>query len=225
MSKSEIQCDQSMLKRLSSVSAADIDGLVDILTDFGRGRTSLDADVKKTLVMARHNPRPNRYGEQYLRVIANELQHYGGHSVANLVRNLRDKPPLSYGSIVDNVHAKLNGKDTEAKSVEAKECEIALALYGPPTDTLSLEARLELSTTTKVLSGFFHIEDSSNIKEFVLKGGLLAGITPLFTSPNSLASLGKLGLRISLGFIGQLCSIRGRQALRRSVPRHGSVRR
>jgi hypothetical protein len=121
VSKTETQCDQSMLEHLSSVSAADIDRLVDILTDFGRGRASLDADIKKTLVMARHNPRPSRYGEQHLRAIANELQH-GGHSVANLVRNLRDKPPLSYESIVDNVHAKLNGKNTEAKSVEAKEC-------------------------------------------------------------------------------------------------------
>lgn len=53
-------------------------GLVDILTDFGRGRASLDADIKKTLVMARHDPRPNRYGKQHLRMVANEFQHYGG---------------------------------------------------------------------------------------------------------------------------------------------------
>lgn len=223
MSKPEIQCDQSMYERLSSISAADIDGLVDILTDFGRGRTSLDADIKKTLVMARHDPRPNRYSEQYIRVIVNELQHYGGHSVANLIRDLRDKPPLSYKTIVNNVHAKLNGKDTEAKSVETKECEIALALYGPPSDALSLEARIELSTTMKVLSGFFYIEESSTIKEFLLKGGLLAGISPLFASPTSLMSLGKLGLRVnpmalmasSVAFMGDKLSA---EAYRVTVP-------
>ncbi|MGB5806340.1 hypothetical protein [Castellaniella sp.] len=198
MSKPEIQCDQSMFERLTNISAADIDGLVDILTDFGRGRASLDADIKKTLVMARHDPRLNRYSEQHIRTIANEVQHYGGHSVANLIRDLRDKPPLSYESIVNNVHAKLNGKDTEAKSVETKECEIALALYGPPSDALPLETRIEHSTTMKVLSGFFHIEESSTIKEFLLKGGLLAGFAPLLSSPKSLMSLGKLGLRANL---------------------------
>ena len=197
MSKPDLQCDQSMYRRLTTISATDIDGLVDILTDFGRGRASLDADIKKTLVMARHDPRPNRYSKQHLRMVANEFQHYGGHSVANLDRNLRDRPPLSYESIVDSVHAKLNGKDTKAKSVEAKECEIALALYGPPSDTLQLKARIELSTTMKVLSGFFYIEKSSNIKEFLLGGGLLAGIPPLFSSPKSFMSLGKLGLRVS----------------------------
>lgn len=223
MTKREIQCDQSLYERLSNIPAPDIDGLVDILTDFGRGRTSLDADIKKTLVMARHNPRPHRYDERHLRVIANELQHYGGHSVANLVRNMRDKPPLSYELIVNNVHAKLNGKSTEAKSVQVKECEIALALYGPPSEALTLEARIELSTSMKVLSGFFRIEESSYIKEFLLKGGLFAGVVPLFTSPSSLMSLGKLGLRMnpmtllagSAAFVGEKLSA---EAYRITVP-------
>lgn len=223
MSAQKIQCDQSMLDRLNNLSVAHIDGLVDILTDFGRGRASLDAESKKTLVMARHDPRANRYGEQHRRLIANELQHYGGHSVANLVRNFRDKPPLAYESIVNNVHAKLNGKDTAAKSVEAKECEIALALYGPPSDTLSLDARIERSTTMKVLNGLFFIEESSYIKDFVLKGGLFAGISTLIKSPGSRAVLGKLAIRVhpwavlasSAAFVGEKLSA---EAYRVTIP-------
>jgi hypothetical protein len=194
MDKLEIQCDHSMYEYLSSMSATDIDGLVDILTDFGLGRTSLDANIKKTLVLARHDPRPNRYGDQHLKLITNELQHFGGHSVANLVRNLRKKPPLSYESIVDSVHVRLNGKDTKAKTIETKEREIALALYGPPSDTLSLKERIELSTTMKVLGGFFYIEESSNIKDF-LKGGRFADIAR--KSAGTLGTLGTLALRVT----------------------------
>jgi hypothetical protein len=109
------------------------------------------------------------------------------------------------------------------KSVEAKECEIALALYAPPSDTLSLKDRMERSTTMKVLSGFFYIEESSTVKEFVLKGGLLAGIAPLLTSTKSLASFGKLGLRLnplafvagSAAFVGDKLSA---EAYRVTVP-------
>ncbi|MCR6651407.1 MAG: hypothetical protein NVV73_07900 [Cellvibrionaceae bacterium] len=194
MDKLEIQCDHSMYEHLSSMSAKDIDGLVDILTDFGLGRTSLDANIKKTLVLARHDPRPNRYGDQHLKLIINELQHFGGHSVANLVRNLRKKPPLSYESIVDSVHVRLNGKDTNAKTIETKEREIALALYGPPSDTLSLKERIELSTTMKVLGGFFYIEESSNIKD-LLKGELFDDIAR--KSAGTMGTLGTLALRVT----------------------------
>ncbi len=214
MSNPEIQCDQSLFKHLTSISATDIDGLVDILTDFGRGRTSLDANTKKALVMARHDPRLNRYSEQHIRIIANEMQHYGGDSVANLIRNLRNKPPLSYESIVNDVHTKLNGKGTKDKSVEAKEREIALALFGSSSSTLSLEARIELGTSMKVLNGFFYIEKASAIKKFLLKS-VMPRIPPLLSPP--LQSSATEAYRVTVPFVAEMGWIRLQTANRRKI--------
>lgn len=194
MTKSALPCDELLLQRLEKITAEHIDALIDVLTDFGRGRASLDAEVKKTLVMARHDPRPARYREKHLKLVVHELQHFGGHSVANLVRRLRDQPPVSYETIVNDVHKKLNGTSTDEKTIEVKECEIARALFGDPASASTLAQRIERSTSAKVMTGFFTIESSSLMQKFATAGGV-GGL--LASAPKLLPSAGKLGLRLN----------------------------
>ena len=160
MSDTEVVCDSFLFQRLRGLPDAGIDALVDIITDHGRGRTSLDSAVNKALVMARYNPRPGRYSNLNLKHLAHELQHFGGHSMANAIRRFRDKPPVSYETVVNDVHSKLNGASTKTKSIEDKEREVALALFGKPDPALSLAERIERCTSKKVLTGLFDIKDS-----------------------------------------------------------------
>lgn len=187
-------CDESLLQRLMTIPAEYIDALCDIVTDFGKGRASLDADIKKTLVMARHDPRPERYTQDHLMTLIRELQDFGGHSVANLVRHLRDLPPLSYEAIVNDVYKKLNGRSADKKTIEVKESDIARALFGDASSSLTLKERIERSTSTKVISGLFFVKPDDSTSKRMQAGGL-----GIFASvlPTALPIAGKLVARLN----------------------------
>lgn len=160
MSTKQIECDDDLLASLGKATPEELDVLVDIITDFARGRAGLDPDYKKTLVQAKYASRSSGYSEGHLRLLGRELQLFGGHSAMNLARRLLGKPAVSYAEIVDDVYWKLNGDQMEQKSTEDMEREIALALFGENWRELPPQERFERSTSVKVLSGLFSLKDA-----------------------------------------------------------------
>ncbi|WP_369987091.1 hypothetical protein [Pseudomonas xanthosomatis] len=160
MATTGIDCDDELFANLLSATAEEVDVLVDIITDFSRGRAGLDADVKKQLVQAKHNSRPAGYSEQQLDLLGYELQQFGGHSAMNLARRLLKKSAVPYAEIVNDVYQKLNGSHAASLSVADKERQVALALFGAQWRELPASERFERATSTKVLTGLFNFEEA-----------------------------------------------------------------
>lgn len=161
------KCDIGVLHVLKHSSVKDIDYLVAVLTDNGKGRVALSTSVKDLLLEEKSQ---GKYSENALRHLVNEFQKYGGHSVLNFFR----KEPVAYEEILTDVHKKLNGKDSKTKSVWQKEREIVLSLFGEEWSLLTDAQRWERCTNTKVLTGFFDMQANLNIDE---KGMLIGGLS------------------------------------------------
>ncbi|MHA5638328.1 hypothetical protein ACVSNF_06865, partial [Pseudomonas aeruginosa] len=84
MSSKQIECDSELLASLRQATPEELDVLVDVITDYARGRAGLDADDKKALVQAKHASGCEGYSENQLKLLGHELQQFGGHSVMNL---------------------------------------------------------------------------------------------------------------------------------------------
>ncbi|MDB6443200.1 hypothetical protein PII47_07380 [Pseudomonas sp. 21TX0197] len=204
--------------------------LVDIITDFSRGRAGLDADVKKRLVQAKHSSRPAGYDQQQLELLGQELQQFGGHSAMNLARRFLKKSAVSYAEIVNDVYRKLNGSDAASRSMGDKERQIALALFGAGWRELAPSDRFERATSTKVLAGLFNLKDALSVSSGTAVGLSAASSAALFTvattgfrlNPIGVAATAGIGLhsslaeayRVTVPFVAQMGWIR----LRREAP-------
>lgn len=150
-----IKCDTDILKLLKNVDIKHIDYLVDVLTDNGKGRVALSSSIKDLVLFEKAE---REYTEKGLRYLLHELQEYGGHSVVNLFRN----EPLPYSTLLTDVYKKLNGVDSKKKSDFQKEREIVLSLFGNEWRSLEEHERWERCTETKVVTGFFKMEENLN---------------------------------------------------------------
>jgi len=150
------KCDQHLLALLQRAEKKQVDFLVHILTDDGRGRVALSSSIKDFLLHERTNE--DKYSKEALCHLLHEFQSFGGHSIANLFR----KEPLPYNELLTDVHKKLNGENSKTKSRELKEREIVLGLFGSNWSALPDAERLERTTETVVISGFFNIKKNLN---------------------------------------------------------------
>lgn len=91
----DIKGDTDLLDLLSSVPAVELGLLVDHLTDGGQGRVALPAAIKELLLEAKQR---QLYSTTTLRILIRELQQFGGHTVANLVR----RSGVPYAEIVQD---------------------------------------------------------------------------------------------------------------------------
>lgn len=172
-------CDTELLKLLQQIDISQIDYLVDILTDEGKGRIGLSSAIKDLLLWEKNN---KKYTEDGLRNLLHELQNYGGHSAINIFR----REPLSYAEILTDVHIKLNGIDSKNKSISQKEREIVLSLFGDNWHTLPDHTRWERCIEPKVLSGFFKMRENFNLNEKKTTAGLSSIATSaIFFTKNS----------------------------------------
>ncbi|MND89315.1 hypothetical protein D3C80_813670 [compost metagenome] len=160
MTKALHVSDKKLLAQLLAAHPQEIDVLVDVLTDHGKGRMGLEASIKQKLVMARHNPKVDRYPLALLQTLKEELQAFGGNSAMNLARRVLGRSAVPYEEIVDDVYRKLNGNSPENKPLERKEMDIALALFGNGWFGLPVEKRLERCINIKVLSGAFSLNEA-----------------------------------------------------------------
>lgn len=150
-----IKCDLAILELLKNTDSKHIDYLVDVLTDNGNGRIALSSAIKDLLL---NEKTEQKYSEKGLRYLLNELQGYGGHSFVNVFRSA----PLSYSELLTDVHKKLNGVDSHKKSDQKKEREIVLSLFGNEWQLMGDHARWERCTETKVVTGFFNMQENLN---------------------------------------------------------------
>lgn len=165
--KKEIKCDAGLLELLQKSDSKDVGFLVDVLTDNGAGRVALSSAVKDLLI---HQKAESHYNEDGLRLLLNELQEFGGHSVVNLFR----KEPLPYSELLTDVHKKLNGKDSAKKSTQHKEREVVLSLLGETWRSMPDHDRWERCTEVKVVGGFFNMQEHLNIDPTGVAAGLSA---------------------------------------------------
>lgn len=230
MATTGIECSDELFASLLSATPDEVDILVDIVTDFSRGRAGLDAEVKKRLVQAKHGSRPSGYDQQQLELLGHELQQFGGHSAMNLARRFLKKSAVSYSEIVNDVYQKLNGRDAASRPLADKERQIALALFGAGWRELAPNDRFERATSTKVLAGLFNLKDSLSLSSGTAVGLSAASSAALFSmvttgarlNPIGLAATAGLGLhsslaeayRVTVPFVAQMGWIR----LRRETP-------
>lgn len=160
-----IKCDLAILELLKKTDSKHIDYLVDVLTDNGNGRIALSSAIKDLLLSEKTE---QNYSEKGLRYLLNELQGYGGHSFVNIFRSA----PLSYSELLTDVHKKLNGVGSHKKSDQKKEREIVLSLFGNEWRLMGGHERWERCTETKVVTGFFNMQDNLNFDENGMAVGL-----------------------------------------------------
>ena len=224
--------DADLATILREAQPQEIDVLVDIITDFGKGRLALDATTKRELVSARHGDGDERYSEEQLNLLAEEIRQFGGHSASNLARRLLNKPALPYREIVDDVYAKLGGTAT-GKSLAQKEREIARGLFGPAWRELSPRERHQRCTSTTVLSGRFRLdagdaraEEAGIVLGAIARDAAMAGLgaamyagkfggRTLLTTIPSRAALGPAAAPATMGMASHLCL---REAYRVTIP-------
>lgn len=126
----DIKSDTGLLDLLGSASAGDLGLLVDHLTDDGRGRVTLPAAIKELFLEAK---RRAVFTPLTLRLLIRELQQFGGHTMANLVR----RSGVTYAEIVQDVLKHFEIQDTATGLLEQQELAIVatrLARLWPDLD-------------------------------------------------------------------------------------------
>lgn len=198
MLEDKLVFDETLMATLRNAKAEEVDLLVDVVTDFGRGRAGLDTELKKELVFAKHSPLADRYHSKLLKLLGAELQQFGGNSAMNLMRRYRGKAAVPYSEVVDDVYKKLNGKSPATKSVEQKERELALALFGANWRDLPAKERYERSTSVTVLAGAFSIGNAL--------GTDAKGASVGLSAVNSAAIFSALSIGLRLNPVGLLAT-------------------
>lgn len=209
-----VKCDAGLLKLLQDSNTTEVDFLVGVLTDNGAGRLALSSSVRDFLL---HQKAEKSYTEDGLRNLLHELQEYGGHSVINLFRS----EPVPYNELLDDVHKKLNGKDSKTKSSFQKEKEIVLSLFGEDWKTMDARERWDRCTEMQVVSGFFEIDKNLKFNKEGVAVGLSAATSAavfvalrMFPPAAVVSALGVAvqsvseAYRITIPFIAQIARIK-----------------
>ena len=76
---------QKLVDFLLTVDKHHVNDLVDILTDFSKGRGTLNATVKNVLISAKESNRS--FTKKEINLLLIEFQKYGGNTFANAFRN------------------------------------------------------------------------------------------------------------------------------------------
>lgn len=137
MNNIDIKNDQQLIDLLCNADKNDLDLLIDYITDNGKGRLSLSSSVKTLLVSAKEL---NEIDEDTLRVLARELQLYGGNSFVNLFRG----NGVDYAEIVDDVLGRLKIPAQKSASLARKENLIISKVFENAWEKMSAAQRKEI---------------------------------------------------------------------------------
>lgn len=95
--------EHKLVEFLTKLPKESIDGLIDILTDFGNGRVALNSNVKEILLHESKLSTSHCYSKEFIELLITEYQLFAGNSIVNQIReNL-----VTYEEIVQNVHSYL----------------------------------------------------------------------------------------------------------------------
>ena len=100
---------QKLVDFLLTVDKSHIIDLVDIVTDFGNGRSTLNSSVKDVLIFAKESNR--NFTNEEINLLLIEFQKYGGNTFANTLRSKDDL--VSYHEILNDVFELLTGNKNQ----------------------------------------------------------------------------------------------------------------
>lgn len=192
---------QKLVDFLLTVDKQHVSDLVDILTDFGKGRGTLSATVKNVLISAKESNRP--FTKKEIDLLLIEFQKYGGNTFANMVRSKNSL--VSYHEILDDVfELLLSVGNTSQFTDEEKEQKIVQTLFSNQWESMSFLERYKKSVDMKKII-------SKNVTDGAIGGGLISlGLkffmrTNLITmSASSVISVAGEATRITMPFVAQI---------------------
>lgn len=196
---------QKLVDFLLTLDKQHVSDLVDILTDFGKGRGTLSATVKNVLISAKESNRP--FIKKEIDLLLIEFQKYGGNTFANVFRNKNNL--VSYHEILDDVFKLLlSVGDTSQFTDEEKERKIVQTLFSNKWESMPFPERYEKSVAMgKIIF--------KNVTDGVIGGGLINLGLKLFmrtnpiTMPESLVtSIAGEATRITMPFVAQIAWLR-----------------
>jgi uncharacterized protein YaaW (UPF0174 family) len=130
--------DPELVPLLEGAEYSDLGVLVDYITDSGKGRISLDKSVMCGLVAA--NAR-QAFTSDERRVIAREIQLFGGNTFANLARGGQG---VTYAEIACDVAAKMSAEHANGANVLSVESAILQRLMERAWEKMSAQERADL---------------------------------------------------------------------------------
>ena len=127
--------DSELMSVLESGSNEDISLLIDVITDNGKGRMSLDDEVMASLINVKHLvPYPLK------KTIAEEIQKFGGNSLISLFRGGKG---VLYKEIVCDVASHVGANFNEKQDISQIESSILLKIIEKSLDKMSEEEKKE----------------------------------------------------------------------------------
>lgn len=190
---------QELIDFLLAAEKQHVNDLIDILTDFGKGRVALNSTVKNVLISAKESSRPFRRKDVDLLLF--EFQKYGGNTIVNVMRSKDGL--VSYREILDDVFKLLIGGEDQFTD-EQKERKIVEKLFSGEWKCMSFSERYEKS-----------IDIVNIIKKNVIGGGvgngfinfrlkILTRTNPVRVLTNFVLDGSREASRITIPFVAQI---------------------
>lgn len=126
--------DPELFNALENASQDDLGILVDIITDSGKGRVSLDDDVMKQLVSAKD---AGNIQQMHLFMITGEIQLFGGNSIINMFRG----KGVEYREIICDVADHLSANFNDQQDIAAIESAVLMKVLEKSLEKMSEEEK------------------------------------------------------------------------------------
>lgn len=186
---------QELVDFLLTVDKQHIIDLVDIITNFGKGRSTLNSTVKDVLIFAKESNRNFTKNEIDLLLI--EFQKYGGDTFANAIRSKDNL--ITYHEILNDVFELLIGNKNQLTN-EEKEQKIIQTLFSTEWESIPFEDRYKKSIDIgKIISKNITGGIKNNSLINILTRGNPLGIIGSFA-----LGISSPALRITIPFIVQI---------------------
>jgi uncharacterized protein YaaW (UPF0174 family) len=152
LSNEDIRATDDLGVILADADSADLDILVDYITDRGAGRLTLDTAMCRILVNAKEK---QHYGPTERALIAQEILEFGGNTLSNALRKARGlfagsfmdsllpsaAPTVAYSEIVRDVASHLSVKMPAVSAVADVELVIVRKILGKAVEKMSEEEK------------------------------------------------------------------------------------
>lgn len=144
-----IQTTNNLELLLQHADPDDLDILVDYITDRGAGRLALDGAICKMLVTAKQN---KSYGANERALIAQEVLEFGGNTMSNVFRRVRNSlssggaATVPYDEIVDDVAGHLGVKFTKGAPIASVEEGILRKMLGNAVEKMTDAERQQVES-------------------------------------------------------------------------------
>lgn len=186
---------------LSSLDKKYVDSLIDIITDNGVGRVTLDSAVKDFLVSEKNSEIKTHY-KGTIKVLLNEFYQFGSNSLMNVARSLTDKiKSVDYCEILNDIYELFIPKDNKL-SCEQKEQEILLFVLGKEWQQISFE---EVQKKSKEIDIKFGISSDKKSKTFTnMASKFISFAFPIINAGDTIRQISAPALRVVVPFAIQL---------------------